>query len=205
MGRILRNDALPAPAGVARRLPAVVFDAARRAEGVLSEARAQAQRMAEESLAEGERLRARAEEEGFRQGLARAAAVLALAAAERDRLLADARQELVKLALAVAEKIVAREVERGGNTLAVAAQALAAARQRRVVTLRVHPEDAGPLRREERRLAHLLACAPALGVIEDRSVSRGGVVVETEAGTLDARVESRLEALEAALLAAEES
>lgn len=204
MGRILRNDALAAPAGVSRRVPGMVFDAARRAEGVLAEARAQAERMAEEALAERERLRAQADEEGLRQGLARAAAVLALAAAERDRLLADARQELLKLALAVAEKVVAREVERGGGVAAVAEQALSAVRRRRVVTLRVHPEDAATLRREEGRLARLVAGAPALGLVEDRSISRGGVVVETEAGTVDARVETRFGALEAALLEGEE-
>jgi flagellar biosynthesis/type III secretory pathway protein FliH len=165
-------------------------------------AEADARRIRESAEAERERVLAGAAAAGREEGLARAAAALTAAAAERDRLLASAEPELVRLALAVAGKVVAGELALAPEVVArIAAEALAAARDRREVVLRVHPADAGLLRAEEPRLLEALSRARAVAVREDPAVGRGGVVVETEAGTVDARIETRLEALRRALLA----
>ena len=204
MGRILREDgelaARPGTRVPPRRLSAEVLAAADRAGDVLERAEAEARSMLEAAGLERERVLAEAGEAGHRAGLARAAVALARAAAERDRLLQAAGDDLVRLAVAVAGTILGREVERDGAVEAVAAGALEAVRHRREVTLRVHPGDAPALRREAPRLGGLLARAPALAIHEDLAVGRGGLVVETEAGTLDARLETRIEAVEAALL-----
>ena len=184
----------------ARRLPAEVFSAADGARAVLARAEAEARSVLEAAGRERERILAEAEEAGHRAGLARAAAALLRAAAERDRLILSAADDLVRLAVAVAGAVLGREVERGGTVEALAARALEAVRHRREVTLRVHPDDAPGLRREAGRLSGLLARAPALSIQEDPAVGRGGLLVETEAGMLDARLETRLEAVEAALL-----
>jgi flagellar biosynthesis/type III secretory pathway protein FliH len=196
----------PAPGAEAsaRRLPAEVLAAAAGARDVLQRAEAEARRTLEAAAREREGVLAEAEELGRRAGLARAAAELAQAAAERDRLLQAAGDDLVRLALAVAREILGREVERDGAVEAAAAAALEAVRHRRQVTLRVHPDDALALRRESGRLAGLVARAPALTICEDPAVGRGGLVVETEAGTLDARLATRLDAVEAALLEADQ-
>ncbi len=204
MGRILRQDgdaaATPGAGAPPRRLPAEVLAAAGRARDVLDRAEAEARQTLEAAARERERVLAEAEEAGHRAGLARAAAALARAAAERDRLLQAAGDDLVRLAVAVAGTILGREVERDGVVEAVAERALEAVRHRREVTLRVHPGDAPALRREAGPLGGLLARWPSLSIREDPAVGRGGLVVETEAGTLDARLETRLEAVEAALL-----
>lgn len=203
MGRILRQDGglgLEGGGGTPPRiLPAEVLAASAGARDVLERAHADASRILEEAGRERERVLAQAEEAGHRAGLARAAAALALAAAERDRLLQAAADDLVRLSVAVAVAVLAREVERGGVE-ALAAAALEAVRHRRLVTLRLHPDDAAPLRRDPGRLGALMARVPSLEVREDPGVGRGGLVVETEAGTLDGRVATRLEAVEAALL-----
>lgn len=193
----------PGDQAAARRLPAEVLAAAAGARDVLQRAEDQARRTREAAAGERERVLAEAEEAGHRAGLARAAAALAQAAAERDRLLQAAGDDLVRLALAVAKEILGREVERDGAVEAAAAAALSAVRHRRQVTLRVHPGDACALRREAGRLGALMARAPALAICEDPAVGRGGLVVETEAGTLDARLATRLEEVEAALLEAD--
>jgi len=205
VGRILRQDgdlaAAPSRDAPPRRLAAEVLAAAGRARDVLARAEGEARRILEAANLERERILAEAEEAGRRAGLARAAAALARAAEERDRLLASAGDDLTRLAVAVAGRILEREVERDGAVEALAASALEAVRHRRQVALRVHPADAPALQREAGRLGGLLARAPSLAVREDASVGRGGLLVETEAGTLDARIATRLEDLEAALLA----
>jgi flagellar biosynthesis/type III secretory pathway protein FliH len=80
----------------------------------------------------------------------------------------------------------------------LAARALARARDRREVTLRVHPDDARAARGGEAKLAAILARAP-LAVREDAAVPRGGAIVETEAGVVDAGVEAQLAELRRAL------
>ncbi len=197
LGRILNGDvglaAAAGPAAAPRRVPSEVLAAASGARDVLERARAEASAVLEAAASERERIRTEAEEAGHRAGLARAAA-------ERDRVLRSAADDLVRLAVAVARTVLGREVERDGGVEALAARALQAVRQRREVTLRVHPADAPAVRREAGPLGTLLARAPALAVREDPGVGRGGLVVETEAGALDARLETRLEAVEAALL-----
>lgn len=206
MGRILRQDGClaegPAPAATPRRLPGEVVAATSRAQDILQRAEAESRRILDAARAERAQALAEAEEQGHRAGIAQTAGELARAAAERDRLLQAAADDLVRLAVAVAGKILGREVERDGRVEALAASALEAVRNRRQVTLRVNPGDAPALRRQAGPLGAVLARAPCLGIQEDPAVERGGLLVETEAGTLDARLETRLEAVEAALLEA---
>jgi flagellar biosynthesis/type III secretory pathway protein FliH len=164
---------------------------------------AAAEERAARVLAEAQAARARvladAEEDGRRSGLARAGAVLAAATAARERRLAAVEREIAAIALDVAGKLLGRELaSREDAVVDLAARALAGARERREVTLRVHPDDARAVRAAEGALAAILARAP-LAVREDSGVARGGAVVETEAGSIDASVETQLAELARAL------
>jgi type III secretion protein L len=195
MARIVKG----AP-GPGRRVEAAAYDAARRAREVVARAEEDARRIRADAEAERARIRSEAVEEGRRDGLARAAAALARAAAARDARLAAAEREVAALALAVARRLLGRELAQHPSTVAdLAARAIAAARDRREVTLRVNPADADAIRGAAGRLEALLARAPGLRIREDAGVERGGAVVETEAGRVDARIESQLAALARAL------
>jgi len=182
-----------------RRIPAAVHDADRRVREMVARAEEEARRVREDAQTAREAIRAEAIEEGRREGLARAAAALAAAAAERDRRLAAVEREVMMLALDVARKILGRELaERAGAIADLAALALREARERRDVVLRVNPADARSIRAEEGRLAALLLRAP-LQLREDPTVPAGAAVVDTEAGRIDAGIEAQLAALGRAL------
>ncbi|WP_242346724.1 FliH/SctL family protein [Anaeromyxobacter terrae] len=196
MAKILKGQP-PAGAG---RIEAAAYEARERARALLAAAEEEARRIRAEAESERERLRAEAAEEGRREGLARAAASLAAAAAARDRRLALAEREVSAAAVDVARTIIGRELSQDPGAVAdLAARALAAARDRREVTLRVNPADAEAIRTAAGRLAAVLARAPGLTVREDAALARGDAVVETEAGRVDARVETQLAALARAL------
>jgi type III secretion protein L len=193
--RILKGAA-PLPE---RRIPAAVHDADRRVREMIAAARDEARRIREEAESSREAVRREAAEEGRREGLASAAAALALAGVERDRLLAGAGRELVSLALALARKVLGDELaSREAAVADLAARALGEARERREVLLRVNPGDARAIRDAEGRLGAVLARA-RLAVREDAAVPRGAVVVDTEAGRLDGGIEAQLEHLGRAL------
>jgi flagellar biosynthesis/type III secretory pathway protein FliH len=187
-----------------RRIEAAEFEATERARAIVADAEAHARDIVAAAQAERECLQSEAIAQGRSEGLARAGAILAGAAAERDRRLASAEREIAALALDVARKVLGRELAQDPGAVAdLAAQAVAVARDRREVTLRVNPQDAGAIRSAAGRLAALLARAPGVDVREDPAIERGGAVVETEAGRIDARVETQLAALARALEEAE--
>jgi flagellar assembly protein FliH len=163
-------------------------------------------------------MRAAAREEGLRAGreealVALAPAVEALAAAvdavRADQLARAARLEAhaVDLALVLAERVL-------GGALAVQPErvveavrgALRGIVERERVTVLVHPEDLDVVRGAMDGLRAALGGIEHCEVQAERRVSRGGAVVRTPDGDVDARVETKLqrarEVVEAALAAA---
>jgi type III secretion protein L len=183
-----------------RRIPAVLRDGRELALEAEAEGRRQAAELLAQARAEAEVLRSAAVSEGREEGLARATEVAVRASLLHDGLLARAEAELVELALAVAGRVLSRIAERDdGAVVELAGRALEAARQRSEVTLRAHPDDLAALRAAEPQLLESLPRARRVALVGDATVGRGGVVVESEAGSYDARLAPQLEALGRAL------
>ena len=176
-------------------MPAEVFDARREAERILSEARTQAARIVAEAETQRAGIGEDARREGRERGLAEAAALLARAAAVRDGALAGAEQELGALAMGIARRIIGEELATAPERIVpIVREVLARARRARDVVVMVHPDDAATLSALPRD-----ALGVAFDLEEDPSLHRGGCVVRTELGRLDASIEVQLEALARAL------
>ncbi|HOS42120.1 MAG TPA: FliH/SctL family protein, partial [Armatimonadota bacterium] len=112
---------------------------------------------------------------------------------ERAAFFTRAEDELARLATVIAEKVILRQLALHPDTVVDITRAcLKRVRDREEIYVRVHPEDM-PL---------LVAARPSLlmdhdglsdfQLIEDRRVNRGGVIVETKSGSLDARIAAQL-------------
>jgi flagellar biosynthesis/type III secretory pathway protein FliH len=154
-------------------------------------AECEAERILAAARAEGERLRAEALEAGRRAAEAEAEVLREAAVAEMERLVGEAEEEILRLALAVAGKVVGRAAE-DGVAVATARRALARLRGSRQAEVRVHPDDAPAVRAAGPGLLAALAAGARLEVVEDPEVGRGGALVETDTGSIDARVETQL-------------
>ena len=172
--------------------------------------------------AEAERVRAQAREEGHAAGhaegieRARAEAAPALAAIEQAAVeIAALREELVEtlegqaaeLALRVAEQIlagtVAVEPERVVQVTRIALRRLS---DRHRVTVLVNPEDLDVMSRLSDGLRGELGGIDQIDVQSDRRLARGGVIVRTDHGEIDASIATQLQSareLVAAALAGE--
>jgi flagellar assembly protein FliH len=141
---------------------------------------------------------------GYEEGLARArrdleAALAALARAagaladQEQELLAQLERRAAELALAVAEKIVGEvlglQPDRVGAVVASALRRVSA--EDRVVVA-VSPDDLAIVRSLEGELASQLASHSRLEIVPDRRVERGGCVVSTRVGEIDARIGEQL-------------
>lgn len=115
----------------------------------------------------------------------------------------DARA--AELALAVARRIVGEVCEIPGAAAAhVARMALRKLGSEFRVRVRCHPSDLDLLR-NERELWNGRGTTRRVELVEDETVGRGGVVVETDTGTIDARIPRLTESVERALAQAVEA
>jgi flagellar biosynthesis/type III secretory pathway protein FliH len=143
--------------------------------------------------------RAQGATEGREEARAKATEVLARAYAERDALLTEAEGEIAAIALRAAEKILGREVSDHGAAVEIVSQALGAVRRARRIKVRICPEDAPALREREGWLVARVSQGASFELCEDPSIARGGCIVETDTGSVDARLETQLAALRRAL------
>jgi type III secretion system HrpE/YscL family protein len=182
--RVLRAD---------RRGPA-------RVPGIVHDARADAAAIVARAREEAEALHAQARDEGRAQGRAELAAALLDAAHARDQALVALEAQAAGLALLAAERIVGGALDMHPERIAAIVRPLfERVRRARQLTLRVHPDDRPALDRALPALARETELACAVAIETDPGITRGGCVVTSDAGVLDARVEVRLDALRRAL------
>lgn len=115
-----------------------------------------------------------------------------VARAERHKIIEGAEPEIIKLAMALAEKIVHQQITIDKDVVvSMARAAITRLVNRETVTVRVNPADIETMREhKEKMIAN--SDIEHLRIVEDLRVDRGGVVMETESGTIDAKVATQL-------------
>ena len=169
-------------------------------EAMIEDAERRVAALAEETAREIEAMIADAEAEGADAGAAQAQHMREEIAGLEERMLREVSGEVVRAAMRMARELLAAELaQREDAVIDVAATALFTTKTARDINLRVHPRDASVLRAHKQRLVSVLTRAKDLEIREDRRVKPGGVLIETEAGVIDAQLETQLEELESAL------
>ena len=172
-----------------------------------------AEAVIEAARAEADALRASAVEDGFTEGLrrgreetaaslvpppTRCASALMEAIEARDEILDGVELRAAQLAISIAEKIVvgALDVE-PERVVDVVRGALRGLLDSERIIVCVHPDDIDLV-----RAAGLEHADAHIEIYAERRVARGGVLVRTAVGEVDARIETKLDAV-SALVAAE--
>lgn len=162
--------------------------------------RAEAAREVEEAKAQADTIRAQALQQGQHQAVEEMLDVLGKARAEYDLLLQRAEPDMVRLAFQIASRLIGETLEMAPERVEqMVARSLELVRGKRQVLLRVHPDDLATLRAAEARLSYVVGGAP-VHLQADEEVARGGCLIETESGQIDARLQTQLDVLQAALL-----
>ena len=154
-------------------------------------------------------LEAEAREQGHRQGLrdglaaageqiAPAAEALAAAAegvlALRAELIEAGERRAVELALAIAAKVIGTTVAAGPEAvLEVVSGALRRTTERDRLVIEVAPDDLPLVRESVDGLAAQLGGVGRIEVVAERRIARGGCIVRTGEGEIDATIDRQLE------------
>jgi flagellar assembly protein FliH len=127
-------------------------------------------------------------------------ALLASMSDQLGGLTARVEREAFRFALAVAGRIVKREVTLDDEVaLRQIHEALRRVAGVENVRLRVNPRDEALVRRERQSLVASSESVRELVIEPDEKVDPGGCILETSSGTVDARLFTQLEQIEAAL------
>lgn len=186
------------------------------AEAALQSARAEAAELIEDAKTQAEALREAAWQEGFHAGGVEARAAVdaemraewaarqnslrseldAIASAigeARESLWRSQESEMVALALDIAKQVIKTEVAQNPAVVqAVLANALRRITDKDNVRVRVSVSDAPRVKEAREDLMEIVDGLRFIEIVADRRVGDGGCVVETNAGTIDAKIETQI-------------
>jgi len=147
-------------------------------------------------------------EDGYREGRAeverlvgRIHAVLERAMEKRSEILEQSEVQVVELVLLISKKVV-KVISENQKSVVVqnVAQALRKLKTKSDVIIRVNLADLQLTTEHLKDFVEMAENAKRISLVEDTTVDKGGCVIETEFGEIDARIASQLHELEEKIL-----
>jgi len=180
-----------------RRVTREELEGREAAERIVRQARAEADALVDRASADAKNAAAEAARRASAEACAREAARWLCRHHEHQARLESGRDQWVALAVALAERLLGAALELDPARIASLAHAvLAEARGARRAVIEAHPLDVNPLREH---LTQAGIDPDALEVREASALARGDLLLHTDVGTIDARIDVRFERLAAAL------
>lgn len=147
-------------------------------------------------------------EDGYREGrdeverlVGRVHVILERALDKRSEILEQAEAQMVELVLLIAKKVV-KVISENQKAVVIQniAQALRKLKTKSEVVIRVNLADLELATEHIKDFVQLAENAKRITVVEDTTVDRGGCLIETDFGEIDARISSQLSELEDRIL-----
>jgi flagellar assembly protein FliH len=191
-------------------------DAENEAATIIEKAKAEAAQIVAEANAQHDKIVSEARNEGFEQGsqegfdkgsaeverlIERMHKILEAVMQRREEILQDTESQIVELVILMARKVIKILSENQKNVImANTVAALRKVKTRGNVTLRVNIEDVKLTTAHADEFIQHVENVQGITVQEDSSVEKGGCIVETDFGAIDARISSQLTELENKIL-----
>lgn len=183
-----------------------VLDAKGKARSIIEDARLEAERIREEArdlLAQVNAELEKARKKGFDTGRQEGYSVITEKVTAFERVKEDfyknAEENIIKLVMMIAEKVIGRIVHENSEAIkSIVKQAIEKSLGERIL-IRLSSEDYKAVTGSESEFRDMLDRTKRIQFKEDEGIVRGGCVVETEVGTIDARLETQLKAIRKAL------
>ena len=118
----------------------------------------------------------------------------------RQRDVANMETEIVRLALVIAKKVIGKEIENGGVIQHVVKQAMEKVNDTRHLILKLNPMDLDAVHDLGQDLIPADDFGTVFRIEADETIQRGGCVIETKLGDIDARVDKQINIIEELLV-----
>lgn len=183
----------------------IMADTQAKAAQIIADAEAKASEITQQAQTEADAMKASAHDDGFKAGSDQAAAQYTQMISEHSQRMEAKENEVAnqirQLSLAIAKKIIGKELEFNPEAIVdMAKKHLQSIRQRREVYFRVSPSDLEHLREAKAALVDQLGRAKEIEIRSDDTLTPGSMIIETESGTIDARIETQMAVIEKVLM-----
>ena len=183
----------------------IVEKAKAEAQDIISNAKVEEKSIFEKSKSEGFKA---GHEEGYKEGneeaqrlVERIHKMIEAVQAKRQEILDNTEQQIVNLVILIARKVVKIMSENQKSVImSNVLQALKKVKGSGDVTLRVNLADVKLTTEHIKDFIRQIENIKNISVVEDSSVEKGGCIVETDFGAIDARISSQLNELETQIL-----
>lgn len=216
---ILKNAENAAFAEVKRQTDSAAIikaEAEKEAEKIIQDAKNQVDSVLHDVQIQKENIESEAYQKGFEKGTAegfekgnaevnrlidRMHKVLESVMQRREEILQETESQIVELVILMARKVIKILSENQKNiVMANTLAALKKVKTRGKVILRVNIEDLKLTSAHVKEFIEHVENIEGITILEDSSVEKGGVIVETDFGAIDARISSQLTELENKIL-----
>lgn len=183
-----------------------VLEAGGVAESILDEAKDDASHIREEAREildkvqeEMEAKKKEGYEKGYQEGLQQGMEMLHRVKELRQKLFTDNEKEMVKLTFEIAKKIIGREIAENDKAIMNIIRLAISDAVGDKITVKVNPKDYANIKKNEKEFLKSIETGKTINFREDEEIQFGGCVVDTEIGTIDAQLDTQLNAIKKAL------
>lgn len=182
-----------------------------RREEIINRSIDEANQIIEQANSEAQRIREKARAEGFSEGLEKGhnegiesakplmesfKSLVEEIATVRADYYGQAEKEMIDLVISVANSVIGLEIERDPSLVRnVIKKAVERLRVREKMTIKINPDDLTEAEKAMPSLSKIVEDLEKVELKTDPLITRGGCLVETNIGMIDARIESQLEEL----------
>lgn len=168
-------------------------------KGVLDKVQEDAVEYKKGVAAEIEKLKEQAELQGFQKGLEKWSEQVAFLEQEIGNVHDEIQKIIVPLSLSGAKKIFGKELELAPEAVVdIVANNLKSVSDHRKITIYANKKDKNYLDNGKSRLEKIFGRLESLSIQEREDIGRGGCIIETEKGIINAQIENQWRALEKA-------
>lgn len=187
-------------------------DAQKQAEEIIAKAKADAAKIIQDAHSEEQKIKTSAKEDGFKQGhdegysageseigrlVDRLRKMVEAVMLRREEILKETEQQIIDLVILMTRKVVKIISETQKTTImSNILAALKKVKARGTVALHVNLEDLRLATANVDEFIKRVENIQGITVVEDSTVEKGGCIVETDFGAIDARISSQLNELE---------
>ncbi|MCB1117971.1 MAG: HrpE/YscL family type III secretion apparatus protein [Chlamydiia bacterium] len=180
-------------------IPADDFSMLISAKEALEKTEKEVEKKLETTKKQCQNLRKKAKEEGRSEGLIEFNHHLLEFENQIKTIRNETQRQVLSIALKAAKKIVNKELEVNPNVIVdIVSGALRPVTQYRHIKIYVHKDDKERIEKEKDHVRQQLDQVETFSIIERDDIEKGGCIIETEAGIIDASLENQWRALEAA-------
>ena len=213
-----KNDAFEEVKNQSNQAQVIKQEAKDNAAEIVNNAQEEAKRILEEAHAQQAQIIEKASKDGFEKGheegyevgkqeadrlVSRVHSILEAVMQRREEILKETEQQIIELVILMARKVIKVLSENQKSIIMNnVLLALKKVKGRGDVILRVNLEEAKLTSDHTKDFIERIEHIKNITVVEDSSVEKGGCIVETDFGAIDARISSQLKELEDKILEA---